>query len=197
MFALAGIAAEEPVAAALLVVASGHFVIAARVAPAVAAGADIHAFVTAALFALAAGAVTGAFVAVRTWSLAVVRIAALVVVAVAVDATEAAWAFRAIAVVAACGAIGVFFTVSAALLARWTFRNDGTQMVEAGEARAEGRTSRCAVTNTAALTAFVPDTVAADAASLGDTGAAFARGAVATCIDADATGADVARALAM
>jgi len=81
MLALAGIATEEPVAAALLVVAGRYLVIAARVAPAVAAGADIHAFVTAALFALAAGAVARAFVAIRARSLAVIRGAALIVVA--------------------------------------------------------------------------------------------------------------------
>lgn len=195
MAALAGIAAKESIAAALLVVGASYLIVTAALAPAVAACADGNAFLATAFLVFFAGVDAGTGGAqVARGRAGPLGIATLGVLANAIEVAVSAQVLGAVAIIAAGGAVGLCFAVIATLLTRRAFRNDGAEIVQTGNAGAEGRIRHDAVVDDAALAALMPDAAAADAAGLGYTGAAFASGAVATGVFAIAAVAGFARA---
>lgn len=195
MTALTGIAAEEPIAAALLVVGASYLVVTAALAPAVAACTDRDAIFATAFLVFLAGVDAGTGSAEVTRGRAgPLGIAALGVLANAIEVAVSAGIRGAIAIVATVGAVRFFLAVVAAELALWAFRNDGAEVILTGNAGAEGRIGIYTVIDRAALATFVPDSTAADATGLGNTGAAFASGAVATGVFTEAAVAGFARA---
>lgn len=162
MAALAGIAAQQPVAATLLAVRGPYFVIAARFAPAITAGAVRDAAVTAAFVALPTAIAVPIGATSLAFARAVIRRAALVIVATSLVAL-ATGVGGAVASVAALGAVGPFGAIPAALLTRRAFRNGGAEMVDAIDARAEGRVGSNTIGGLATLSSAIADVVATDA----------------------------------
>lgn len=194
------LAADETVAAVVLraVVRSGDFEQTAGLADFPAAGVEWHALIVAAFLALAAFAIAGALMAVRAIRAVTVG-AALRRGAPALFAGRARSCNVAVAVGAALSAVGAFRTVTAALLVIRAFRNDGAEVILADDAGAEGGIREDAVAGVAALSAFVPDAIAADATgaqidALGAAVEALALLAAGAGILADAAVADFAAA---